>query len=331
MSTTLDSTAHLIAATGTDRPRSDQSRLQVDATTRARATGERALVLGGGGSTGNAWLIGVVAGLCEAGLDVTTADLTIGTSAGATAAAQLAGATATALLAAILAADFQQRPGPVRPDRGRVPNRPVVDNLERTGRIIAAAADAADMRRRLGAAALALEASSDDARQAQWRATVAARLPGQRWPQRTVLITAVEARTGEPVVFDRHSGIDLMDAVAASCSSGFAYSIGDGRYIDGGYRANAENADLAAGYARVLVLSPFGGRSRTPLEWGLHLATQIDTLRAGGSRVETILPDRDAEHLFGANAMAPSLRQPAARAGYDQGRALAERLAAFWR
>ena len=34
--------------------------------------GTRALVLGGGGSTGNAWLIGVVAGLYEAGLDVTT-------------------------------------------------------------------------------------------------------------------------------------------------------------------------------------------------------------------------------------------------------------------
>ena len=40
-----------------------------------------ALVLGGGGSTGNAWLIGVIAGLFEAGLDVTEADLIIGTSA----------------------------------------------------------------------------------------------------------------------------------------------------------------------------------------------------------------------------------------------------------
>ena len=62
-----------------------------------------------------------------------------------------------------------------------------------------------------------------------------------------MLITAVDAHTGEPVVFDRHSGVDLVDAVAASCSSGFAYSIGDNRYIDGGYRSNAENADLAAG------------------------------------------------------------------------------------
>ena len=72
------------------------------------------MVLGGGGSTGNAWLIGVIAGLFDAGLDVTTADLTIGTSAGSTAAAQIAGATPTELLAAILAAASQQRTGPVR-------------------------------------------------------------------------------------------------------------------------------------------------------------------------------------------------------------------------
>ena len=69
------------------------------------------------------------------------------------------------------------------------------------------------------------------------------------WPQRPVLITAVDAATGEPVVFDRHSGVDLVDAVAASCASGLSYRIGDHRYIDGGYRRNAENADLAAGYA----------------------------------------------------------------------------------
>ena len=130
-------------------------------------------------------------------------------------------------------------------------------------------------------------------------------------------------------MFDRHSGVDLVDAVAASCASGVAYSIGDNRYIDGGYRRN-ENADLAVGSGRVLVLSPFGGRSRHPLEWGMHLAAQVDELRARGSRVETIFPDSNLEHMFGANAMDLSLRPSAARAGYDQGRALAEQLAEFW-
>jgi hypothetical protein len=122
-------------------------------------------------------------------------------------------------------------------------------------------------------------------------------------------------------------------SVAASCANGFGvapYSIGDNRYIDGGYRADV-NADLAAGYAPVLVLSPFGGRTRKPLDWGLHLAAQADELRAGGSRVETIFPDSDSRSAFGVNMMDPSTRPPAARAGYDQGRALAGQLTEFWR
>ncbi len=317
--------------TASDPVRSQQGQPGLDATKRAPAAGERALVLGGGGSTGNAWLIGVLAGLFEAGLDVTTADLTIGTSAGSTAAAQLAGATPTELLAAILATAPHQPTGPVGSGARRGPIRPVADHLARMGTIIASAEDAADMRRRMGAAALAMDARSDGSWHTQWRTTVGSRLPSQRWPQRTVFLTAVDAHTGEPVVFDRHSGVALVDAVAASCASGLPYRIGDNRYIDGGYRSNADNADLAAGYRRVLVLSPFSGRALTPVEWGTHLATQVDELRARGSRVETIFPTSSSEHMFGANAMDPSLRPAAARVGHDQGGALAVRLTGFWR
>jgi NTE family protein len=295
---------------------------------------ERALVLGGGGSAGNAWVIGVIAGLFDAGLDVTDADLVIGTSSGSTAAAQITSSAQPAeLLANILAAAPQPPAGPVGPDRGRVSNVPVANHMEITSEIIAAAEDAADMRRRMGAAALEMDAAPGSSGQTQWRATVAARLPSRDWPQRPLLIVAVDAHTGEPVVFDRHSGVDLVDAVAASCANGFGvppYAIGDNRYIDGGYRRN-ENADLAAGYARVLVLSPLGGRTRHPLAWGMQLAAQVDELRAGGSRAETVLPDSGSRDAFGSNLMGPSTRLPAARAGHDQGRALAEQLGEFWR
>jgi NTE family protein len=81
--------------------RSGQDQPQAGATRRARAGGERALVLGGGGAAGNAWLIGVIAGLFDAGLDVTEADLIIGTSAGSTAAVLITSATPTELLASI--------------------------------------------------------------------------------------------------------------------------------------------------------------------------------------------------------------------------------------
>jgi NTE family protein len=292
---------------------------------------ERALVLGGGGAAGNAWEIGVIAGLFDAGLDVTDADLIIGTSAGSTAAAQITSATRPAeLLASILAAATPSRTAPAGSGGGRVP-RPTADHLAETSAIINAAADAADMRRRMGAAALETEAVSGSSGQVQRRATVAARLPSQHWPQRPMLIVAVDARTGEPVVFDCHSGVDLVDAVTASCAGpGLPpHRIGDNRYIDGGYRSN-ENADLAAGYQRVLVLAPLGGRSRMPVEWGTHLATQADELRARGSMVETIVPDSDSRSAFGGDLMNPSSRPPAARAGYNQGRALAAQLTEFW-
>ena len=284
-----------------------------------------ALVLGGGGSTGNAWLIGVVAGLAEAGLDVTGADLVVGTSAGATAAAQITAAAPAELLTMTLQAPPPRgtsgRPGPVTASA-------VVDHLERSRQLIAASTDAADMRRRFGAAAIERAAASDESD--RWRKIVAPRLPSQHWSDQRVLITAVDAETGEPVVFDRDSGVELVDAVAASCSSGFAYRIGDRRFIDGGYRTNAENADLAAGYGRVLVLSPFGGRSLVPRDWGLWLSDQVEALRAGGSAVETIFPDADAEHLFGPNGMDLSLRPDAARAGHRQGRVVASRVGESW-
>ena len=50
---------------------------------------EHALVLGGGGVAGIAWMTGLLAGLADAGDDVTGADLIIGTSAGANVAAQV--------------------------------------------------------------------------------------------------------------------------------------------------------------------------------------------------------------------------------------------------
>jgi NTE family protein len=281
------------------------------------------LVLGGGGSAGNAWEIGVVAGLLDSGVDVTEADLVVGTSAGSTVAVQIMSAPPAGLFTAMVEA-------PVPPAVGRAPTAPVTDHLERTGRIIAAAADAADMRHRMGAAALELDAGADSARRSRWRATVAGRLPTEQWPDRALLITAVDAHTGEAVVFDRRSGVDVVDAVAASTSSGAAYRIGEHAYIDGGYRRN-ENADLAARHERVLVLSPFGGRSRHPVEWGMQLAAQVDELRAGGSRVEIIVPDGGADNAFGVNAMDPSLRAPAARAGYELGRARAQHLRPFWR
>lgn len=298
------------------------------------APAARALILGGGGSAGNAWLLGVVAGLFEAGVDVTGAELTVGTSAGSTAAAQIHAASPPQLLQDMLDAG-PQRPAaphgtaPARAPGGAAGNKPPVNHLERTAKIIAGSVDPADMRRAMGQAALHLDGGPDPQGQGRWRSTVASRLPSQSWPMAGLLVTAVHAESGDPVVFDRRSGVELADAVAASCSSGVPYRIGNSWYIDGGYRRN-ENADLAAGSGRVLVFSPLGGRTRHPQEWGLQLSVQVDELRAGGSRVETVLPDEASLDAFGTNLMDPSTRLPAALAGQAQGTSLAGQLAQFW-
>jgi NTE family protein len=332
MNMTPSSSIYSASTTTSDRPSSDQNRPRIDATHLVPVEGERALVLHGGGSAGHAWEIGIIAGLCEAGLDVTQADLIIGTSAGATVAAQITSTKPAELLAAIIGAS-QTRTNSAGPDQGRGALGPSANHMEVTSSIIASAMNPEDMRRKMGAAALEMDATSDDSNQRHWRATVAARLSSHYWPDQLVLITAVNAHTGEPVVFDRHSGIDLVDAVAASTSNGFGvppYAIGDTRYIDGGYRRN-ENADLAVGYERVLVLSPFGGRTRHPLEWGMQLSAQVDELRTSGSRVESIFPDSDALVAFGTNMMDLSTRLPAAQAGCIQGKTLGQRLKEFWR
>lgn len=290
-------------------------------------TGARALVLGGGGATGNAWLIGVLAGLASEDLDVSTPQLTVGTSAGSTAAAQLASSTPAELYQAIIGspAPSASIPRPAAaPGSVRVP-----DQLSRITSISAASSGPGDMHRRMGAAALDLPGASDRELSLRWRSIVQSRMEETDWPQRLVYLTAVQAQGGEPVVFDNSSGVPLVDAVAASCSSGPPYWLGERAYIDGGYRRN-ENADLAQGYGKVLVLSPLGGRSLHPERWGMQLSAQVDQLRASGSQVQAIVPDAAAEAHLGVNAMNQALRPAAAREGFRQGRELAGELRAFW-
>ena len=253
----------------------------------------RALVLGGGGSTGNAWLIGVMAGLYDSGLDVSSADLTVGTSAGSTAAAQLTAATPAELYAAVRAEGpvvVAPRPEPLSPAPAVSASTAAVnDHLGRMRRIIEDSSGVADMRWRVGALALERAAASDGTWRSSWRATV-----------------------------------------AASCASGLPYEIDGHQYIDGGFRSNAENADLGAGCARVLVLAPFGHRSLVPESWGTHLATQVAELQDGGSAVEVVTPTAETEYLFGANAMDFRLRSTAAAAGYMLGQREVARIATLW-
>ena len=163
-------------------------------TSQAQVVHNVALVLGGGGAAGNAWEIGIIAGLAEAGLDMTqAADLVIGTSAGATAAAQVrSGRPAAELLASVLSPPAQT----AGQNRERPPSLPMATVFERMRAIGAAATSAADLGRAMGAFGLETDSALGPAAAGARRAMVAARLPRPEWPDRPMIVVEAGSDQG---------------------------------------------------------------------------------------------------------------------------------------
>ncbi len=273
----------------------------------------RALVLGGGGVTGIAWETGLLAGLVETGIDLTSADVIVGTSAGSVVGAQI---SSGAKLNDLYLAQLADPTGEIDARMG----------LTTTLRFVAAMAWPGDEQRaraRLGRAAL----KAGSVPEAERLAVISKRLPSASWPERRLLITAVDAETGELRVFDREGGVPLLDAVAASCAVPLVWppiSIGGRRYIDGGVRSIA-NADLAAGCDRVVVLAPV----TFALRRSARIAGQLTSLGAD-VRSMVVSPDSQARKAIGGNLLDPAHRVAAARAGHAQSAGVAESVAAIW-
>jgi NTE family protein len=275
-----------------------------------------ALVLGGGGITGIAWELGLVTGLADAGVDLRTADLVVGTSAGSVVGAQL-------------------RSGADLPELyGRQLEPPAQERVARLGRrtlaryglaMLLARRDDAAFRRRLGRLACAAADRGRTPSEAERRAVIASRLPRAEWPEQPLVITAVDTRSGEFTTFTRDSGVELAAAVAASCAVPGVYPpvmIDGRRYMDGGMRSPA-NADLAAGYDRVVVLAPVPG---------VGLMTGVAAQVAGlTDRVAVVSPDEGSRAAIGRNVLDPAARAGSARAGHAQAAAVVDRVAEVWR
>ena len=278
----------------------------------------RALVLAGGGVTGIAWEIGVVAGLAAGGIDVTVADLIVGTSAGAAVAAQItSGEPIDGLMAR------QRTPSSASKELG-------VDlDLELLGSMFEALFDeglAPEVRRaKVGALALTADTISEAAR----LEIIAARLPHPDWPgseEHHVVLTAVDAASGRFTTFDNASGVALVDAVAASCAVPGIWppvSIGGRRYMDGGTRTIA-NADLAEGHDDIVILTPMSPAMSA------SQPDEVGPLRAAGSRVIVIQADEQSLLAMGPNPLDPAFRAAALDEGHRQGMAAAPQLAHAW-
>ncbi|AJF64007.1 patatin-like phospholipase family protein [Streptomyces vietnamensis] len=282
-----------------------------------KRTGKRtALVLGSGGLVGAGWEVGVLRGLLDAGIDPTGADLIVGSSAGAVVGAQLASGRG-----GLDALYEQQLDGEATEPAVRLG----IPTILRYAVAVLRSRTPEEYGRRLGRIALAATTVTEGER----RATVARRLGrAGDWPARPLLITAVDAATGELVAYGEDSGVPLTDAVTASCAIPGVWppaTIDGRRWIDGGIHSTA-NAHLAAGYDRIVVVAPSARGSKVVLS----PARQGADLAAGGARVEVITPDAASRKAMGRNALDPAHRAAAARAGRDQGASCAEAVAAVW-
>lgn len=275
-----------------------------------------ALVLGGGGITGIAWEIGVLTGLREAGIDLSDADLVVGTSAGSVVGAQLT-------CGADLEAMFARQLEPSTPEKVARMTRSTLARyawamLTSRGRDV-------EFRRRVGHLALAAEKAGLTPPEQERLDVIGSRLVSGEWPDRELTITAVNAETGEFRAFDRASGVPLLQAVAASCAVPGVYppvTIGDERYVDGGMRS-AANADLAQGYDRLVVLAP--------IPRGVGPIAGVDAQVAGMvCRVAVVTPDAGSRAAIGRNVLDPAARAPSARAGRAQAVEVVERVAEAW-
>lgn len=265
------------------------------------------MVLAGGGYAASAWEIGLITGMADAGLDVRNADLFVGTSSGSRVALHLASGAA-------LEEVFQGR---VRPSPQSAERPPVVDWVElRDGlaRAKQAGGGPTEILRRIGSLALAVASGRNGSTR---REIVAAQLPMETWPEQKALIVTVNADTGERRAFDHNSGIDLVDAVIASTAFfGWPPTLFQGQhYVDGGFYSS-DNADLATGFDRVMILALQSGPG-VPFMSFVSLDAAINTLRSGGAQVEVIHPDEDtlAALASAGGVMSPAVSAPAARAG----------------
>jgi NTE family protein len=283
----------------------------------------RALILTGGGLAASAWETGLVTGMADAGLDVRNADLFVGTSSGSRVALHLASGAAHE-------DEYQRRLQPGAPSSERPPVVDWVGILDGVARAKEAGGSRTEIMRRIGSLAVAAASGRNGSSR---REIVAAQLPMVTWPEKRVLIVTVNAETGERRAFDSDSGIDLVDAVIASTAFfGWPPTLFQGEhYIDGGFYSS-DNADLATGFDRVMVLA-LKTPANVPYKKLVSLDEGVKTLQDSGVLVEVIQPDENTLAALAAagGVMNPGISAPAARAGRVQGRSLVnERILSFW-
>lgn len=281
-------------------------------------TAKRALVLAGGGVAGIAWETGILRGIADSDPAVAQrlldSEVLVGTSAGAAVVAQI---SSPASLDELFTRQVEGPSAEIDPGV----NTDAIGEL-----ILAAISEPATSRvqqlQRIGAVALTAQTVSEPVR----RNVIAQRLPSHDWPDRVLRLSAIDVATGELLVFDRDSGVELVDAVAASCAVPGAWpmvTIGGRRYMDGGIGSTV-NLRFADDCAVAVVLVP--AAQDAPSLFGRGPAVEIAEF---AGRAFGVFADDASIAAFGANSLDPRCRIASAEAGREQGRRVAAAVAAF--
>lgn len=274
----------------------------------------RAVVLGGGGVIGISWEVGILAGFEEAGVGLAQADAIIGTSAGSFAGAYLASRDGMVEpYARQFSDDVKEISASMTPESIEKWQAAIV-NAKGDPKLVA-----------LGLGKMALEAttvSTEDRRE-----VVVDRLGMTEWPEGPLRMTAVDANTGELVVFTKDSGIALELAAAATGAVPGLWPVVHalGRsWIDGGV-GTPINALLAKDFKRVVIIAPVA-----VMMDGRNIAEEeADALRAN-SDVIVISPNDKSREAMGDNVFDTSRRGIVAEAGRLQGLEMSTAVNAVW-
>ena len=265
-----------------------------------------AVVLGGGGPVGIAWLAGLADGFRAAGIDLSRADRIIGTSAGAVVGAAIATGRQLSTL--------------LTPDSS---------NSEPTGRDftplleIAALLRTLDQDRehalaRIGELAHGANTGTPD----EHLHRIGSLVGFADWPDHDLVATSIDIGTGDLAAWTRHGKATLVQALAASTSVPGVFppiEIDGSHYIDGGVRSSI-NADLAHGYDTVVILEPLAHLfPRTSADRSLQPATEV-----------SVAPDEAAIAAFGTDLFADAALLPSYQAGTRQAGEAAHELTARW-
>ncbi len=273
---------------------------------------QRAVVLGGGGLTGQAWEIGILKGLRDAGIDLTQADLVVGASAGSVVGVQLRSAQSLdAFYEALLAPPTIT--SPVDPTRIDLPY------FQETSRMWQGIDTTPALRIEVGRRALAGTQVIAEDESVQWAAS---RLGVPDWPSQPLQLVAVDALDGTRRLIDKTQGLPVERAVAASTAlPGLSapITLGDRRFMDGGVAGT--HVDAAAGYRLILGLIPVAGPA---------INREVDAARAQGSEVTIVRPDAESATARGSNGLDPTRMRVSAEAGLRQAAAVAADLYTIW-